>query len=207
MKNIPLLLITFGGSILLLLGVVWKFSSMASKPIDPTVILGNQTYATGSANPKVTIVEFSDFQCPACRASSFLVQEILTNNPDVKLVYRFFPLSFHANAQEAAEAAIAAGTFGKFWEYHDILFDKQKDWENEKDATAKFAEYAQSLGISQEDFIKKLEESKDTSRAIIVEDIQAGTRLGIPGTPTFFVDGVRTQVTDLQSVVDKSLQK
>lgn len=85
----------------------------------------------GPAEAKVTIVEYSDFQCPYCSRSYATVKQLLSDYGDkVRLVYKHYPLSFHANAQKAAEAAECARDQGKFWEMHDLLFEKQTDWAN-----------------------------------------------------------------------------
>lgn len=209
MKNIPLLLITLGGSIVVILVIALGFSRMANTPIDPVVLLGEQKYATGSAQAKVTIVEFSDFQCPACRSAAPLVDKIVATYPeDVRHVYRFFPLlSIHRNAQPAAEAAIAAGSLGKFWEYHTILFDKQLEWEGLNNPTDQFVQYAQQIGLEKDTFLQALTNTKDEAKRQISKDLQDGNRVGISATPTFFVNGKKTPVQELFSSVESGVKK
>ncbi len=105
-----------------------------------------------------TIIEYADFQCPACSAMAPVMSEFLKNHPDVRLVYRHFPLSFHANAQLAAEAAETAGAQGKFWEMHDLLFSRVSEWsELEADAAqAKMTDFAEELGLDAELFERDL---------------------------------------------------
>lgn len=208
MKNIPLLLLTLGGSLILLLVIVFAFSNISAKPPDTAVVLGPAQFSKGNVDATVTVVEFSDFQCPACQASQPLVAQVLQQYDDVRLVYRFFPLvSIHPNAQAAARAAIAAGTFDKFWEYHDLLFEKQQDWGAEKDPTEKLVEYAVSFGIGGEEFRQKLNDNKAEADTIISKDVQDATVLGVPGTPTFFVNGEKVTVDTLATAVEKSLGK
>lgn len=208
MKNIPLLLVTLIGSFVLLIVIVLAFSKMANQPVDPAVVMGQKTLIKGKSDAKVTIVEFSDFQCPACSVAAPLVEKILSKNENVQVIYRYFPLvSIHEHAQAASEASFAAYQLGKFWEYHTILFEKQNEWSVEKDPKQKFIEYAVSLGINKDEFTKKLNDSKAEADKAIAKDIQDGTTLGIAGTPSFFVNGIKTEVPDLESAVEKSLAK
>lgn len=143
----------------------------------------------GSASAPHTVVEYSDFQCPACKAYEPMIQQLVKENPDkVRLVYRHYPLrSIHANAQAAAEAAEAANKQGKFWEMHEMLFNTQTDWSSLRDPRSKFEEYARSLGLNVEQF--KTDSKGDEARNKIDADYQSGTQSGVQGTPTFFLDG------------------
>lgn len=151
----------------------------------------------GSATAPVTVVEYSDFQCPACASYESIVQRLVKENPDkVRLVYRHYPLrSIHPNAQAASEAAEAAAKQGKFWEMHDMLFNTQTDWSRKSNPEELFTEYARSLGLNLEQF-KTDSESKEV-RAKIDADYTSGTRSGVQGTPTFFVNG--RQITSPRS--------
>lgn len=156
----------------------------------------------GSINAPFTLVEYSDFQCPACSAYEPMIQRLIKENPEkVRLVYRHYPLrSIHANAQAAAEAAEAANIQGKFWEMHDVLFNTQTDWSNEKNPSAKFEEYARSLGLNVDQF-----KSDSKSKAVkdkIDADYSSGTRSGVQGTPTFFLNG--KQITSPQTYEELS---
>src|SRR3989337_966761 len=126
-KLIALVLVV---SLLAVFGAAIFLSKAERRSVDPSLIIGDARLATGSAQPKVTIVEFSDFQCPACLASSTVLQEMVMENiSHVRLVYRHFPLtSIHDHAFEAAKASEIAAGQGKFWEMHDILFERQDEW-------------------------------------------------------------------------------
>ena len=195
------------GSVILVSLVAVMFSKKASTPIDMTRLVRNERIATGSAKPKVTIVEFSDLQCPACKASAPYVKQIVQTLPDVRLVYRHFPLTgIHKNALAAAQAAEAMQIKGKFWEFHDILFEKQSDWEKLSDSEAKkkFGEYAQTLGVMPEDLQKATEDQ--ATQKNVNEDISDGNVLGISGTPTFYVNGKKVDVKELQQAVESALK-
>ena len=137
----------------------------------------------GPQSAKVTLVEFSDFQCPFCGRVGPTLKRIRDEYPnDVKIVFKHLPLSFHQQAQGAAEAAEAAGLQGKFWEMHDKIFSKQREISPEK-----FVEFAGELGLDVEKFKKDLKSPQVASR--ISNDKKQAAELGVTGTPGFFVNG------------------
>lgn len=181
---------------LAIIGMLYGLAKLGTKtgpnPGAGTALNGAVTEADrirGTATAPNTLVEYSDFQCPACAAYEPMVQRLVKENPDkVRLVYRHYPLrSIHPNAQAAAEAAEAANLQGKFWEMHDMLFNTQNDWARDSKPEAKFAEYARSLGLNVDQF-KTDSESKGV-REKIDADYSSGTRSGVQGTPTFFLNG------------------
>lgn len=139
--------------------------------------------AKGPKTAKVTIVEWSDFQCPFCsRAIPVLKQIEDTYGKDVRVVFRHQPLPFHQNAPLAAEASLAAHEQGKFWEYHDKLFANQTALDRPA-----LEKYAQELGLDVPKFKNALDGGKFKAR--VSQDSAAGTAAGANGTPTFFVNG------------------
>ncbi|HEY0095462.1 MAG TPA: thioredoxin domain-containing protein, partial [Archangium sp.] len=137
----------------------------------------------GPKDAKVTIVEWSDFQCPFCSRVTPTLKQIKELYPnDVRVVFRHQPLSFHPNAKPAAEASMAAHEQGKFWEYHDKLFQNQKALDR-----ANLEKYAQELGLNMDQFKAALDSGK--FRAKVEADATAGAAVGANGTPTFFVNG------------------
>lgn len=144
---------------------------------------------------KVVIEEYSDFQCPACAMAAPIVSDLKKKYED-KLEVRFidFPLTYHALAAKASEAAAAASDQGKFWEYHDILFGKQSEWTqsgNEKEAVRYFKQYAESLDLDMEKFNKSLDsgEKKD----YVEQNRQRGMDMRVSATPTFYLNGKKLQ--------------
>lgn len=135
-------------------------------------------------NPKapVTIVEFSDYECPFCKRAEPTVKEVLKVYGDkVRIAYRDFPLDFHANARPASEAAHCAAEQGKFWEYHDKLMTTE-------DLSAdSLKSLAKSTGLDQAKFDECI--AADRFEAKINEDIAAGQAAGVSGTPAFFING------------------
>ncbi|OFW18079.1 MAG: hypothetical protein A3H27_14235 [Acidobacteria bacterium RIFCSPLOWO2_02_FULL_59_13] len=145
---------------------------------DPARVLGNPS-------APITIVEFSDFQCPFCQRAYPVVKELLSKyDGKVKLAYRDFPLrQIHAQAQPAAEASRCAGEQGKFWQYHDLLFEHFGKLDN-----ATLSEHAQALELDSGQFEGCL--SSGTYRDAIEQDVQEGVQAGVTGTPGFFINGI-----------------
>jgi protein-disulfide isomerase len=138
----------------------------------------------GVSDAKVTIVEFSDFECPFCTRAEDTVKQVMQKyEGKVRLVYRDFPLPFHPNAAKAAEAARCAGDQGKYWEMHEKLFANQKALE-----PAALKGYAKDLGIDQGKFDKCLDSGEKAK--LVADDRKAGEDAGVSGTPAFFINGV-----------------
>lgn len=170
-------------------GLLWQFGNTTEKPIND--VAGDKKHVLGSGS--VTLVEFSDFQCPACLAVQEPLSELLKKyDGKVEFVYRHFPLTtIHKNALPAAYAAEAADVQGKFWEMHDRLFEKQGEWSGLADPKEKFIEYATEIGLDKDKFVADLG-SQSTKDSVGV-DILASNRYALKGTPTFFVNGVQTE--------------
>jgi len=156
---------------------------------DPTKVYDiplEKSPVRGPKDAPVTIVEFSDFQCPFCAEAKPLLEQVLQAYPkDVKLVFKQFPLSsIHDNAVAAAKATVAAGHQGKFWEMHDILFANNRELSYDK-----LKEYAGKIGLNvplwEEDY-----QALDVQQAIS-RDLRTGKAADVDGTPAFFVNGRR----------------
>jgi protein-disulfide isomerase len=133
------------------------------------------------------------------------VKEIETAYPtNVRIAFRHFPLSFHKNAQRAAEAADCAQEQGKFWELHDILFENNRALEEEK-----LAEYAGQAGVDPAKFKECMDSGR--TRQPVLDDMEAGKALGVRGTPAFFVNGIRLSgakpFPDFKAVIDSELAR
>ena len=158
---------------------------------------------SGGKDAAVTVVEFSDFQCPYCRAAEAGIKEVRAKYGDrVKIVHEDFPLGFHAHAMDAARAARCADAQNKFWQYHDALFEDQA-----KLAVADLKARAAKLGLDNKKFAACFD--KQEPDAAIKADQAQGQALGVSGTPTFFVNG--REMTGAQSgdkfaaVIDEEL--
>ncbi|HUL59806.1 MAG TPA: thioredoxin domain-containing protein [Anaeromyxobacteraceae bacterium] len=149
----------------------------------PKVEVAAEGPAKGPAKAPITIVEFSDFQCPYCVRAEGTVKDLLAAYPDkIRLVYRDYPLPFHQNAEKAAEAAHCANDQGKYWEMHDKLFSSQ-----ERLAVPDLKGYARELGLDGAKFDHCLD---GNDKAKLVEsNKKAGEEAGVNGTPAFFING------------------
>ncbi len=176
------------------------------KPLAPekaALIAQGSAPAFGPADAKVTIVEFSDFECPFCSRAANVTQKVKEKYGDkVRFVFRQFPLSFHKNAHTAAEAALAAHSQGKFWEFHDKLFANQQKLDR-----ASLEGYAKDVGLNLATFKKSLD-SKENAATVDAEQ-KMGEEVAVQGTPTMFLNGARvsdpTNFDALSQQIDKAL--
>ncbi len=163
-------------------------------------------FARGAKDAAVNIVEFSDFQCPFCKAVVPTLHQIVSQYAGkVRLVFRDFPIaSLHPLAPKAHEAARCAAEQGKFWEYHDLLFERSPNLN-----PPELKQYARDLKLDGDSFDKCVDSGKH--QPVVAGDIQDGTKLGITGTPTFFINGrmlVGAQpIAAFQKIIDGELAK
>ena len=138
----------------------------------------------GDFNAPVTLVEFSDFECPFCERHYPVLNKILSDyKGKVRLVYKHFPLGFHPNAQKAAESSECASEQGKFWEYHDKIFENQPSGFS----IEKFKQWAKDLGLNSGKFNDCLDSGKFAQK--VKDEQQEGVKKGVNGTPATFVNG------------------
>lgn len=149
-------------------------------PDEDSPVFGN------TKNPKLTIVEFTEFQCPYCSRIAPTMQELNKKYPnEIKFVYKHFPLSFHANAQAAAASSIAAHKQGKFWEYRYALATHSRELSD-----SMYVEVAKQVGLDVDQFKKDM--VLDSAMiARIDKDFQLGVKVGVQGTPNFYINGKR----------------
>lgn len=178
------------------------------RPTLPNVVVPSSDPFRGPAAAPVVLTEFSDFQCPSCRAVEPVLKQVLDAYPtQVKLVYVTYPLPMHPYAEQAAIAALCANEQGKFWDYHDRLFDQQPEWSPSKDVRPLLNRYAVDLSLDHDRFDDCVASGRmlPTLRA----DIARGTALKIEGTPTLFVNEQRVAVgagfDDLKRLIDGAL--
>lgn len=152
-----------------------------------TPAIGPDDHVAGPHDAPVTLVEYGDFECPYCGEAYPIVKEMQKRMGDqLRLAFRNFPLSeSHPHALHAAEAAEAAGAQGNFWEMHDLLYENQ-DALGDRD----LVRYAGALGLDARQLGRELEAG--TFEEAVREDFRSGVRSGVNGTPTFFLNGVRS---------------
>lgn len=152
-------------------------------PVDITVTTAD--HIRGGKNAKVTIVEYSDFECPFCSRAHPTIQQVMNEyGDDVRVVYRHFPLSFHPQAQKAAEASECAADQGKFWQFHDVVFENQ---DLVQGGVAQFKKWAVELGLNASKFNNCLDSGEKAQ--LVTDDTNEGSALGVTGTPGFFING------------------
>lgn len=172
--------------------------------------VGDFEWTKGNSEAEVVLVEYSDFECPACAFYYPLTKQLAEEfEDDILFVYRHFPLrQIHRNAEDAAVAAEAAGNQGMFWEMHDILFDKQEEWEEQGNADELFVSYAEELELDMEQFERDFEDRDLLQK--VRQDYASGTKAGVNGTPSFFLNGEKIQnpngYEELRDLVTEALQ-
>ncbi len=206
-RNSPILII---GTITLIILLAIIFLSRNNSPESGPVLtetenlIAAHTYTIGPDDALVTLVEFSDFECPACQAFHPIVQTLHEAYPDhLRIAYRHFPLPQHPYARKAAEASQIAGEYGKFWEYSDMLFDN-----NTQLADENLLDYAEMLGINRTDFEEKLKSG--TYAKLVNEDLALASKLRLNSTPSFFLNGKLLKYTsplDFENQVKNELMK
>ncbi|MFH0928224.1 MAG: thioredoxin domain-containing protein [bacterium] len=163
----------------------------------------------GAENAAVVIREYSDFQCPACRVAVPEIESALQKYSDVaRLEFNYFPLrQIHPNSQAAALAAAAAAEQGKFWAFHNLLFEKQEEWSGELDPVPLFVEYFKTLEGDPDAFKQAIDDRKYA--AAIQDDVDEAAKLDITSTPTFFVNDERVvgarSAADWEVLIQKHL--
>src|SRR5262245_56178675 len=187
----------------LLLAGAWMSACSSSPPPVPTVTL-DAGLARGPSAAPVTIVEFSDYECPYCKRAQAVLVQLLAEYPgQIRLVFKDFPLDFHPGARPAAEAARCAGASGRFWEYHDLLFVAQPAFSRQD-----LVSYARRLDLDPVAFAACLDGGQ--FRPLVQRDLDEGRALGVRGTPTFFVNGLRLvgaqPIENFRESVEQALQ-
>ena len=180
--------------ILILGGTVFALAMLPKK--EPTEPNNSQTvqvpsvaetdWVKGNKNSEVTLVEYGDFQCPACAAYHPLVDKLLKEEgQNFQLVYRHFPLRQHNKAKPAAYAAEAAGRQGKFFEMYDLIYQGQNNWAEKINPKDVFLDYVRSLNLNLERYNKDFNSSEVKSR--VEADLQSALKIGVNSTPTFYL--------------------
>lgn len=178
---------------------------------DPTKITRDNSHKMG--NGSIQLVEFGDYQCPACGAAHPVLKQLLKEyDGKVTFYFRNFPLTqIHPNAMSSANAAEAAGAQNKFWEMHDKLYETQDDWSNASatDLTGKFEGYAKELGLDVEKF--KTAYANKEFQSLIDQDLADAGALNLNGTPTFFFNGTKytgkNDYNSLRDAIEAELKK
>jgi protein-disulfide isomerase len=193
----------------LFVGGIWwasQYQNPALKAADPARLTRADSPRIGSASAKVTLVEFGDYQCPSCATANPTVKAVMAKYPnEVTFVFRHFPLSQHATAPLAAEAAEAAGAQGKYWEMHNMLYEKQTEWASANAPLDIFTKYAEQLGLNVDQF--KTAVTSNSAAGKIQQDSADGSSLGVNSTPTFYINGypLTGSLQELSATIEKAI--
>lgn len=193
-KNNQLLWAVLGILVVIIVAVAAYFASLGQTPGQVTGTLKDPVTAAdwrlGPADAKVVLVEYADFECPACAAYAPVVKQLAAAYPtELAVVYRHFPLAQHRSAKLSAAFAEAAGRQGKFWQMTEKLFSTQPTWtvNSSTENETIFRDYARELGL---DMTKLEADLKDVAIATKIDaSYQAGSASGVNSTPTFFLNG------------------
>lgn len=215
-KNVLIIVGSILATFLFLVGA-YMMTSKPKETFFAELTQPNKTdHTKWSKDNTILLVEFSDFQCPACQLYEQMIAT-LEEDPEAKpileqitLVYRNFPLDqIHPNAREAAYAAEAAGKQGKFFPMHDLLFENQTSWSESSDPSQIFEGYATELKLSLDQYKKDYASSE--VREKVQADFLSGMNADVQGTPTFFLNGSKIQnprsPEELKEVLTKALEE
>lgn len=184
---------------------------LVRRPAKVSDVSGSPDPSRGASTAKVILKEYSDFACPSCNVLHTTLEDVVSNYSDsVQLIFNDFPLPNHLRSRSAAEAAQCADKQGKFWEYHDQLFDKQSEWPNlgESDAENFFMNLGKDASISDQDAFQQCIQKQQT-KDLVEEDYKEGVALDINSTPTLFINDERftgaMEPDELKSKIDALL--
>jgi protein-disulfide isomerase len=188
--------------VLIIIGLVFAMNKTPGSKLPPPSAVDANDHIIGDPKAPVTLIEFSDFQCPACGMYFPILEKLLSEaSTTVRLVYRHFPLAKHPNALPMAFASEAASKQGKFIEMYRLIFENQYDWSESKTPEVFIEKYVNEIGLNTVQFMNdfnliKTEFEKDrdavspdTVTSKIAKDMIEGNKIGLLGTPTFFVNG------------------
>lgn len=201
-------------AVIVILGGIFFFTNQKNSTAPSSTKSSALTQHTkGAGTTGVTLMEYGDFQCPGCQQYEAVLEPLLAKYGDrIKFQFRYFPLvSIHPNAFGSARAAEAAGLQGKFWEMHNLLYEQNNwiQWTQSDNPQPLFNQYAQQIGLDMNRFKQDFSSSKVNDA--INADLAEANRLGLTGTPTFFLDGKKIEPGDsiesFQRLIDAEIAK
>lgn len=202
-------------TLIVIVGGIFLVSNQAANTsgdvkIDKAILIRPDSKQIAGKNSKVSIVEFADYECPSCAALYPNLKKLLSTDGDkITFVYRNFLI--HSGSMQAAVAALAAGEQGKYWEMHDILFEKQDEWSvaaTDKDRGVFFEKYATQIGLDIAKYKTDIANSKFTD--MVNRDQTDGTSMNVHATPTVIINGSKLVIgsisyTELKKIVDDEI--
>lgn len=212
-KNIVIwgvILIGIGSILFAIIETISSNPSVSSSSTPVSISLTDSDWYKGAKDAKAVLVEYSDFQCPACAFYHSIINTLEKEVGNKMLfVYRHYPLSQHKNARLAAYVSEAAGNQGKFWEMHSIIFENQKIWSDVDNSGKIFTGYAKSLNLDLVQFEKDLDSDKVKDK--VEYDLRSGQALGVNVTPTFYLNGKKLNNIEsyeqFKQIIEKEAEK
>ena len=184
---------------------------LVSEGANITSGISDDNYLPASTSAQVTLVEFGDYECPACTIYHTLVKQLLFDlSGQVNYVFRNYPLNYHSNSLISTYAVEAAGLQGKYWQMHDKVYETSDEWADSSDANSIFVVYANDLGLDAEKF--RVDMDSDIVKNKVQADINDGDLVKLTATPTFFVNGVKIEklngnYSDFKKIISDQLYK
>lgn len=201
--------------VVLLFGLNYILSKQNTGNTEVITKVEDARYTIGNADAKIKLVEYADFQCPACSVFSKVFPEVFNyingkyGSSTLSLTYKYFPLvNIHQNALMSAYSVEAAKDQGKFWEMHDLVFEKQSDWSEALDAKSKIEDYAKSLGLDMTKFVA--DRDSDVTKQIVDKALVEATKLQLDHTPTIYMNGLEMKnlslsAKDIEKLIEDQL--
>ncbi len=179
-----------------------------AKAVESPELARSDSLSIGPADAKATLVEFGDFQCPACASANPGLKQLVADYGDkIRFVFRHYPLAMHANAQLAARAAEAADKQQQFWAMNALLYERQNEWAFQLKPEGTFVKFAKELGLDEHAFKQDLTNPALAER--IAQDMGDGDALGVDATPTLYLNGEKLgspSVESLRAQIDQVLK-
>src|SRR3989344_2394843 len=202
-------------TVVVIIAAVVSSGSLNNNPdgTAPAPAIAADDWVRGSRDAKFTLIEYGDYQCPACATYEGLLSDVLPNyEGEVLFVFRNFPLyTIHPNAGISAQAAEAAGLQGKFWEMHDMLYEKQQEWSltpTNRVVADNFDSYARILGLDLDKFHEDM--NSDQVLRKIKGEVDGANAIGVGRTPTFYVNLQQIQnpanAAEFKAILDNALE-
>ena len=188
---------------------LWQWINTPTEIPQDILEIKSTDWIKGNLDAKLTLIEYADFRCPACAAYSADAKKLVEEFPqDLRYVFRHFPLvSLHEDAIDIARAAEAAGVQGKFWEMHDLIFQRQSEWEGDRNPVDKFISFAKELELDEEKYRQDLNNKELNIK--INDDLASANQLRLDATPTFFLNGERMNTPrdydEFKSLIEQAL--
>ena len=188
---------------------LWQWINIPTEIPQDILEIKSTDWIKGNPDAELTLIDYADFRCSACAAYSADTKRLVEEFPkDLRYVFRHFPLvSLHEDAIDISRAAEAAGVQGKFWEMHDLIFQRQSEWEGDTNPVDKFISFAKELGLDEEKYKQDLDNKELNIK--INDDLASANQLRLNATPTFFLNGERMKTPrnydEFKSLIEQAL--